>query len=460
MRFSLLALLLLPACTVGPVFVKPSASVPTDFASRADAGATTTLPPAWWRKLNDTTLNSLISQAASANKDLAIALARTLEARALWRQARLDFAPTVTSAATYQNFRNGATAFGAAFQGRDFELHRIGIDATYELDLFGRVRSSVDAARATTEALEADRQALLLALTAEVALAYLDLRAAQAQLAVARDNAENQAESLRIAEASLKGGRGTRLDVTRATAQWNATLAQIPVHEEATARAIHRLAVLTAQPPATLRPTLAKAAAQPRAPSSLQIPQPAELLRCRPDIHAAEAALEAETARVRIATADLFPRVTFNGSLGVEGTTLANLVRGDADSFTFGPRLSWPAFNLVRVRQQIAAAGHRADAALSRYEQTVLLALEEAENALTAYDRERLRLHYLEASAAAAEESSTLARQRYQDGVSDFLSVLDAQRVALAAQNEIVLSRARVATAWVAIHKALGAPPP
>lgn len=460
MRLRCLPLLLLSACTVGPSFQKPSPTLPSDFASRADAGKTETLPAAWWRNLNDATLNSLITETASANKDLAIATSRVLEARALWRQARLDYVPTVTSSASYQNFRNGATAFGAAFQGRDFELHRIGIDATYELDLFGRVRSSVTAARATTDALDADRNALLLSLTAEVALAYLDLRAAQAQLTVARDNAENQAESLRIAEASLKGGRGTRLDVTRADAQWNATLAQIPVHEEAIARAIHRLAVLSGQVPSSLRPRLAKAAPQPRSPSSLRIPDPAELLRRRPDIQAAERALEAETARVRIATTDLFPRVTFNGSLGVEGTTLSNLARGDADAFSFGPRLSWPAFNLARVRQQVAAAGHRADAALSAYEQTVLLALEEAENALTAYDRERLRLRHLEASAAAAQESATLARQRYQDGVSDFLSVLDAQRVALAAQNEIVLSRARVATAWVAIHKALGASPP
>ena len=216
---------------------------------------------------------------------------------------------------------------------------------------------------------------------------------------------------------------------------------------------------MSGQNPSALRPQLAAAKPQPRAPGSLRITSPAELLRRRPDIRAAESALEAETARVGIATADLFPRVTFNGSIGIEGQTLSSLTVGDADSFSFGPRLSWPALNLGRVRAQLAAAGHRADAALSRYEQTVLLALEEAENALTAYDRERIRLRHLEAAATAAKEAEGLARQRYQDGITDFLAVLDAQRVALAAQNEIVISRTRVASAWIATHKALGGAP-
>lgn len=455
----LFLLILLPACTVGPRFKKPTPDLPTDFASRADALKIDTLPSAWWRKLNDPTLDRLIDQTAATNKDLAIGQSRLQEARALWREARFDYAPTVTSAASYQNFRNGATAFGAAFQGRDFELIRAGLDATWELDFFGRVRSSVKAARATSDVFQADLDALLLTLTAETALTYLELRGAQAQLAVARENAENQAGSLRIAEASLKGGRGNALDVARATAQWNATLAQIPVHEEAIARTMHRLAVLSGQNPSSLRPQLAAAKPQPRAPGSLRITSPAELLRRRPDIRAAESALEAETARVGIATADLFPRVTFNGSIGIEGQTLSSLTVGNADSFSFGPRLSWPALNLGRVRAQLAAAGHRADATLSRYEQTVLLALEEAENALTAYDRERIRLRHLEAAATAAKEAEGLARQRYQDGITDFLAVLDAQRVALAAQNEIVISRTRVASAWIATHKALGGAP-
>ena len=428
--------------------------MPADFASRAEVSKGDVIEIAWWRKLNDGTLNELVAQ-LNANKELAIAQSRLLEARALWREARLDLAPTVTSGAAYNNSRSGGSTMSASF-GRDYELYRAGLDADWELDFFGRVRSSVKAAKATSDALEADRDALNLILSAEVALNYLELRGAQAQLEVARNNADNQTDSLRVVEASLEGGRGTKLDVARATAQRDATLAQIPVHEESIARAIHRIAVLTGQNPSALRSKLGKAQAQPRAPGALAIRSPSSLLRRRPDIRAAELALEAETARVAVSTADLFPRVTFNGSIGIEATTPGSLTSGGADAFSFGPRLSWPAFDLGRVRQQIAAAGHRADAALSRYEQTVLLALEEAENALTSYDRERVRLHHLEGAAAAAQEAATLAKQRYNDGITDFLSVLDAQRVALAAQNEIVVSRTRVASSWVRICKAMG----
>jgi multidrug efflux system outer membrane protein len=191
-------------------------------------------------------------------------------------------------------------------------------------------------------------------------------------------------------------------------------------------------------------------------PSSVAIAKPAELLRLRPDIRIAENALAAATARVGIATADLFPRVTFGGRLNLEGQTLASLNQYGSPAYSLGPRISWAFLNLGRVRQQIKAAGHRADAALSIYEQTVLLALEEVENALTSYDRERQRLRHLEASAASAREAATLARQRYQDGVADFLTVLDAERVALAAQNDIVLSRTRATAAWVRIYKAMG----
>jgi multidrug efflux system outer membrane protein len=297
---------------------------------------------------------------------------------------------------------------------------------------------------------------LLITLQSEVALNYLELRGAQAQLAVARENATNQAEAMRIAEVSLKGGKGTQLDVARANSLWNSTQAQIPTYEENVARSIHRIAVLCGRQPSELRPLLGAARRQPAVPSRIQVVSPADLLRRRPDIRAAENALAAETHRVGIAVADLFPRVTFNGRINLEGQTITSLGQSGADGFSFGPRITWAFLNLGRVRQQIKAAGHRADAALARYEQTVLLALEEAENALTSYDRERVRLRHLEASAASAREAATLARQRYQDGIADFLAVLDAERVAINAQNDVVLSRARAAAAWVRIYKAMG----
>lgn len=449
----LLLLCVTSSCTVGPKFLQPQPKMPADYASkpsnsiRADA--------AWWRKFNDSTLNHLIDQAVDQNKDLAVAKSRLLEARALWREAQFDFAPTVTASGTYDTTQLGSS-MNAAFRGRTVDTWRTGFDADYELDLFGRVRSSVKAAKATNAAAEANVQDLLITLQAEIAVNYLELRGAQAQLTVARENAGNQADAMRIAEASLKGGRGTQLDVARASALWNATQAQIPTYEESVAKSIHRIAVLCGRNPSELRQQLQKAAKQPAVPSSIAIAKPAELLRRRPDIRIAENALAAETARVGIATADLFPRVTFGGRLNLEGQTLASLGKYGSNAYSFGPNISWAFLNLGRVRQQIQAAGHRADAALSTYEQTVLLALEEVENALTSYDRERVRLRHLEASAASAREAATLARQRYQDGIADFLTVLDAERVALAAQNDIVLSRTKAAAAWIRIYKAMG----
>jgi multidrug efflux system outer membrane protein len=444
------------SCTVGPSFTKPQPKMPADYASQSSATRARSTDTAWWRKLNDSTLNHLVTEAVGQNKDLAAAKSRLLEARALWREARFDYAPTVTASASYDNTLNGATTFGAGTRGRSFELYRAGFDADWELDLFGRVRNSVKAAKATSAAAEDSLQDLLISLQAEVAINYLELRGAQAQLSVARENAVNQAEAMRIAKASLEGGRGTQLDVARADALWNATQAQIPSYEESVAKSIHRIAVLCGRNPSELRAQLQKIARQPAVPSSVNIVKPDELLRQRPDIRIAENQLAAATARVGIAVADLFPRVTFGGRLDLEGQTLASLSQYGSNAYSFGPHVSWAFLNLGRVRKQIEAAGHRADAALSNYEQVVLLALEEAENALSSYDHERVRLKHLEASASSAREAATLARQRYQDGVADFLAVLDAERVALSAQNDIVLSRTRAAAAWVRIYKAMG----
>jgi multidrug efflux system outer membrane protein len=452
----LLILCTVSGCNVGPKFIKPQPKMPADFASRAGAARATEVDAAWWRKLNDSTLNDLVAIADTQNKDLAAARSRLLEARALWRESRFNLAPTVTFGSTYDNVRNGVTSF-SGLRTRDYELYRIGFDADWELDFFGRVRNSIKAAKATSTAVDANLRDLLISLQSEIAINYLELRGSQAQLTVATENAVNQLGALHIAQASLKGGRGTQLDVARANALWNATQAQIPSYQENIAKSIHRIAVLCGHNPSDMRPRLQPSKKQPAVPTHIGIVKPEELLRRRPDIRVAENTLAAETARIGVAVADLFPRVTFSGRINIEAATLSYLTdRPGADAFTLGPRITWAAFNLGRVRQQIAAAGKRADTALARYEQTVLLALEETENALTSFDRERVRLHHLEASATSAREAATLARKRYQDGIADFLTVLDAERVALSAQNDIVLSRTHVATAWVRIYKAMG----
>lgn len=442
-------------CVVGPRYEEPIEKAPGKFASRPDNAVSAAVETAWWRRLNDSQLNSLVIEAEQQNYDLKVAEARLKEARALWTQARYDLLPTVTSEAGYTNTQTSKALSNAGRSVRS-ELHDAGLDATWELDLFGRVRRSIKAAKATEEAVTAERDAVLIAVRAEVASNYLLVRGAQTQLEVARRNADNQAESLRIAEASLQGGRGTQLDVARARAQWNSTLASIPQFESIIDQGIHRVAVLCGKAPSDMRTRLRTSKPMPAPPSSISLPRPAEVLRHRPDIRVAERNLAAATERVGIATADLFPRVTFNGSIGLQGETLSAMTKAGNGAYSFGPRLTWAAFDLGRVKQQIAAAGARAEGALAQYEQTVLQALEEAENALTVYGRERARLQFLRASASAAQEAAKLASQRYKDGVTSFLDVVDAERVALAAENEVVASQVRAATAWVAVYKAMG----
>ena len=451
------ALLLgLASCTIGPKFHRPEPQMPPEFASKRDKAMihAEQISATWWKQLHDDTLNRLVSRATSANRELAVAEARLREARTLWREAQFDLAPVGHASAFYENTEASAAAIpSGSLRPRSLELYHAGFDATWELDFFGRTRRSIEAAEATVAAVSADRDDLIITLTAEVVRNYLELRGTQAQLEVARSNAANQEDSVRVAKVSLDGGRGTQLDVAQATAQWNATLAKIPAFEEQIAQIIHRIAVLCGQNPSELRASLHSVKPQPALPGSVTLVKPVDLLRQRPDIRAAEKSLAAATARVGVAVADLFPRVTFNGSIGIEASTIGG--KGSRAS-SFGPHLTWAAFDLGRVRQQITAAGARADAELARYEQTVLNALEEAENALTSYDREQARLHFLEASARSADEAARLARQRYKDGVTDFLSELVAERVALDAQNEVVVSRTRAATAWVRVCKAMG----
>jgi outer membrane protein, multidrug efflux system len=295
---------------------------------------------------------------------------------------------------------------------------------------------------------------VLVSAQAEAAANYVELRGLQAQLAVASRNATNQMQIVGLAEALLQGGGGTRFDVARARSLLNATLASIPPLQSAAQRSIHRISVLCGQNPTALQQELIVPAPLPEGPSAFALANPADLLRLRPDVRAAERSLAAATARIGIEVADLFPRVTFVGTIGLQARSLSALGQSGADTFGFGPHISWAAFDLGRVRQRIKAADARAEAALAIYEQTVLLALEETENSLATFGRERERLGYLRESERAAAEATDLARQRYREGIADFLSVLDAERTLLSLQDQIVVSQAQAATSMVGVYKA------
>jgi outer membrane protein, multidrug efflux system len=286
---------------------------------------------------------------------------------------------------------------------------------------------------------------------------YVELRGLQARLEVARQNVDIQSQTLRLTQDRLAGGRGNEFDVARSRSLLNLTRSGIPYLEAAAAQTIHRLAVLVGETPGKLLPELS--VPQPM-PSGLTMPglsDPESLLRRRPDIRAAERRLAASTARIGVATADLFPRVVVLGGAGVQAETISNFDRSGSETWSVGPRISWAAFDLGRVRARIRASDARAEAALAAYEGTVLLSLEETENALVSHSRETTRLHWLQESVGASRSAVDLVHQRYDAGSVDFLSVLDAERTLLEVQDQSVASRTRATASLVAIYKALGA---
>jgi multidrug efflux pump len=440
---------------VGPDYRTPQTQMPAAFANQPQEGVSTQeVETAWWEGFKDDRLTQLVSLALANNHDLRIATARLREARALRAETAFDRYPTVTSEASYTRQRLSKAV--APSRDRDIELYDAGFDASWELDFFGRVRRSIEASSAQVEAFEASRQDVTVSLLAEIARNYFELRGAQNRLAVARRNAENQRQTLDLTRALLEGGRGTELDTSRAEAQLTSTLAGIPPLETTIKQAIYRLGVLIGQQPTTLDAELSEPVPLPTLPALVGLGRPEDLLRRRPDIRVTERNLATATADVGVVTADLFPRVTLTGSIGLQAGSFLNLGEGGSDRFAIGPGIFWAAFDLGRVRARIRAADARTDAALAQYEQRVLLALQETDSALIDFNRQQARLELLGASAQASEKATGLARLRYQAGVADFLTVLDAERTLLESQDRLADSETLTATALVAVYKALG----
>ena len=451
---SVLVAALLAGCAVGPDYHEPAAQVPQQFVGAETARYTTQDGDlaSFWTGFGDSTLDRLVGESLLGNYDLHIALARLNEARALHGSARLDLGPVITAGGGYVN-QKVPRAGGAVRETEGFDAS---FDAFWELDFFGRNRRALEASNADMQATEANLQDAQVSVVAELTRSYFELRGNQQRLEVARRNVANQSESLELTRARLEGGTGTELDTSRASAQLSATRASIPPLEAAVARAIHRIGVLVGREPGALRAELALPADLPVVPELVAVGDPAQLLRRRPDIRVSERELAAATARIGVAVADLFPRVTFVGSVGYAASSFSGL--GDSGSATrlIAPGISWAALDLGHVRAAIAAARARGDGALAVYEQTVLRALQETEDALVTHARARDQLVELAAAAGASQTAARLARLRYENGAVDFLQVLDAERSQLQAEDSLAQSRADAATSLVAVYKALG----
>ncbi len=449
---TLLGLGLLTACAVGPDYRAP-VTEPVEFVGADPASFSgNDFEARWWRQFGDPVLDDLIARALADDLDLRIAAARVTEARALLGQARRRRWPDVSTEVS----RTESHAQQPGFVDDRLELERYdaGFSTLWEVDLFGRIRRGVEAAGASAEAAAARLRDAQVLVAAEVAVNYLALRGAQRRLAIARQNLGYQQETYDLTVLRLELGRGMQLDVASAAARLAATEAAIPPLVAAQTAARHRLAVLLG-----LRPGALDAELQPRTMTPhltrLSIGSPALLLQRRPDIRAAERELAAATARIGLATADLFPRLSLSGFIGFVSGNASELGESASRAWSLTPALTWAGFS-SGARAQVAIAEARADAVLAAYERTVLLALEETGNAFVRYGQAREQLDAVLRQAAASREAATLARVQYREGALDFLRLLDAERGLLQAEDAVASAETALNTSVVLIYKALG----
>jgi NodT family efflux transporter outer membrane factor (OMF) lipoprotein len=456
-----LALALLAALNSGAALAaepaRSSVPVPASFAWAPATPADAVAGDAeFWRAVGDPILAELVDRALRENSELRIAFANFEGANALLRGAKFDRLPTVRAqAGATQQLLSADQAPGLDRDARDSRSYYAAATLSWELDLFGRVRHDIGAHRAEVAASANDLQALQVAIVAQVSRDYLGLRGLQERLRVARKNQRSQAETLQLVEAGYAVGHGTEFDVARASSQLRGTSARVPALEAEIATTLHRLAVLTGQVPEALLGRLDVLQALPGLPQALDPGTPGELLRRRPDVAAAEARLAAATARIGVARAELFPRFTLGALFGGQAASAGSVWSNDGETRLVALGIDWSFLDFGRVRSHIQAAHADADAELARYEQAILHALQEAEDALVRYDRARSEDEELAAAAADSARAAALARLRYEAGAAQLLDVLDAERSNLQAQDAAVQARTRSFTGLVDIYRAL-----
>lgn len=456
---ALLGAALLTACAVGPNYHRPTTPVDAHFVNAGEPGfAETSAIEKYWESFQDPLLNSLVDDAIAHNNTLAAAAANLHAARAARRLTGFDQFPTITASASYTHELYAEEQLpGVDRHDREFDAADAGFTGLWEMDLFGRVRRNVEAARADVGVAGATLQDARVSVIAELARDYFVLRGLQDQLALTLKNADNQERTLKLTHNRLDAGRGNELDTSRAEAQWRTTRSSIPTLEASIATTIYRLSTLTGRQPNALSERLTPPATTPDLPPLNAIGSPEDMLRRRPDIRIAERRLAGATARVGVAMGDLFPKVTLNGTLGYVAPTFSEFGTADARFFSLGPSITWAAFDLGRVRARIGEARAQTDAALANYQGAVLSALEDTEGALISYGRAQTRRDELRGAAAASDKAADLANRRFQGGLIDFLEVLDAERTALSAELLLSQSRTDAATSLIAVYKALGA---
>ena len=449
-------LAMLAACAVGPNYHRPQA--PAVEPRNVDAHFTAAAPnAAWWQQFGDPVLAELEARALADNLDLHIAIARVRSARAAFNEAQYDYAPHIQLDGSYSRSKEQFPGFFSADR-IDIASSSVGFDASWEIDLFGHVRHQAAAAGAVAGAEQANLADAQVTVAAEVARNYFELRGAQRQIAVARDNLQNEREALHLAQVRYEAGRVTELDTDQAQARLKATESTLPMLAAAEKRSAYRLAVLLGVQPGALDVQLAAVPVRVMT-APLPIGDVSTLLRTRPDIRVAERNLAAATERVGVATADLFPRVSFTGFVGFLSGDTSQLGKAASRAWLINPTVSWPALDYGPVHARLRAARAEADGALSAYQKAVLTALEDFEDACVGYSAQETRLGDVLEQAQASRRAAQLAEIQYREGSVNFLVLLDAQRTLLQAEDELAQAETAANTGAVAVYKALGGGP-
>lgn len=443
---------------VGPDYVEPKVSVPDQFSSPRVSGSQGVIEmQSYWNSFADPRLSQLVADALAKNHDIRVAAATLREVRAMRSEVRGGLFPKVdVNASATRNRLSLAQLPGTTIAQRTDSNVDVGFDASWEIDLFGGVRRSVEAATALVGAAQADLDAARVSIAAETGRQYFELRGLQTRIKVAQGNLQNQVDSLNIISVRFNAGRGTDFDVSRATGLVENTRAVIPALQAQIERTSFGLAVLTGRPPGALAVILNDDQPLPPQPPSFAVENPSELLRRRPDVASAERRVAAATASIGVSTAELFPSVTLLGAVGVNARRGNDLGKGDSVRYSVGPSLTWNLLDFGRIRSRIEQADARFDGALASYEKTVLLALQEGESALSLVYRLNEQVEAVRAAAAASRNAANLAQLRFQAGATDLLDLLDAQRQVLAAEDQLSQVETARVTASVALFKAMG----
>jgi multidrug efflux system outer membrane protein len=461
-----LALLIAGCRAVGPDYVAPKLSVPASFAeapghNSGQASAAPFVDEAWWKNFEDTTLDALIAEALKSAPDLAEAQARVREARALRGIAGADRYPTADATGEYtrnlgsDNVPTGVPPGGLG-PGIHSNLWQAGFDASWEIDIFGGIRRSIEAADANYQAVVEDRADVTLTLLAEVARDYIDLRGAQRRIEVAQKNLAIERDLLALTQSLLTAGLAPQQDLLRAEAQVRDIQAAIPEFETDERAAAYRIAALIARPFAEVSAELSVPHPIPQSASEVPVGLPSELIKRRPDVRAAERRIAAANARIGVAQADLYPHFSLTGVAGIESLSFSSFGNASSGYYQIGPGITWRIFDAGKIRFRVQAESARSAAATAAYERSVLDAFRDVETALVSYANTKVRRNELAAESAADDKATDIAKLLYARGVESFLPVLDAERSLYAADDALAQSERDSALALIALYKSLG----